>query len=484
MSEVNSSSSGAKAVKVRMYDVDFGDCFLITFPGSDGCDHHMLIDCGTIAGDEESKKMMSRVVTDIALYTGNHIDVLVLTHEHADHMTGFYYCRDIFKKIAVDRIWLAWTEDSTDEVAKELREERESGLKVLKAAEAKLQGFNRASVTLVSNLLSFELPGEMSLAQKEQIIDVVKSLSKNPIKPGDYLKPGQAPLKIPGVDGARVFILGPPRNKTEIEVLDKRSETYLRVRDVTERSSFMSAVERLESDKDIDVASENKPFDNAYEIPLKEMGEDPYRGFFEEHYGLGGDSEKVPTWRRIDSDWLDAAGQLALNLGDATNNTSLVLAIELTSTEPHKVLLFTGDAQIGSWLSWFDNSWPGEGKDGGRLTVEDLINRVVLLKVGHHGSRNATLKRKGLEKMTCNDLVAMIPVDEEISKKRFKGAHPSIKLLNALLVKTSGRVLRSDDIPRDPKAIPPPPGYDHRSWGQYTEKIRVHPDGLWVEYSI
>ena len=54
-------------------------------------------------------------------------------------------------------------------------------------------------------------------------------------------------------------------------------------------------------------------------------------------------------WRRIDSDWRLSSARLALQLDDATNNTSLVLAFELADG---RVLLFPADAQIGSWRSW------------------------------------------------------------------------------------------------------------------------------------
>jgi hypothetical protein len=46
-------------------------------------------------------------------------------------------------------------------------------------------------------------------------------------------------------------------------------------------------------------------------------------GFLREHY-YGGDD-----WRRIDGDWLGPATELALALQSYTNNTSLVLALEL-----------------------------------------------------------------------------------------------------------------------------------------------------------
>ena len=34
----------------------------------------------------------------------------------------------------------------------------------------------------------------------------------------------------------------------------------------------------------------------------------------------------------------------------------------MTGTQPRKVLLFAGDAQVGNWLSWYSLSWAGEGE--------------------------------------------------------------------------------------------------------------------------
>ena len=64
---------------------------------------------------------------------------------------------------------------------------------------------------------------------------------------------------------------------------------------------------------------------------------------------------KGRSWRRVDDDWLGYAGQLALQLDSDTNNTSLVLAFELSGGGD--VLLFPGDAQVGNWLSWESLEW-------------------------------------------------------------------------------------------------------------------------------
>lgn len=120
----------------------------------------------------------------------------------------------------------------------------------------------------------------------------------------------------------------------------------------------------------------------------------------------------VNKWKTIDHDWLEQASRLALYLDTYTNNSSLVLAIELVKSG--KVLLFAADAQTGNWLSWFDVKFENE-----QVSTDYLLANTVFYKVGHHGSHNATLV-KGLESMTHKDLIAMIPVDKtdsNITKK-------------------------------------------------------------------
>ena len=82
-----------------------------------------------------------------------------------------------------------------------------------------------------------------------------------------------------------------------------------------------------------------------------------------------------------------------MQLDNKTNNTSLVLAFELIDT--HRVFLFAADAQVGNWLSWEKTNW--KLKTGDVVTGPDLLARTVYYKVGHHGSQNATLEKKGLE---------------------------------------------------------------------------------------
>jgi hypothetical protein len=181
------------------------------------------------------------------------------------------------------------------------------------------------------------------------------------------------------------------------------------------------------------------PFDNVQQIPLAAtVGVEFFRRHYwgaDQDYPDDGDQE----WRRIDSEWLDQASSLALQLDNATNNTSLALAIEL---EDGDVLLFAADAQVGNWLSWQELSW--KDSQGKLISGPDLLKRTVLYKVGHHCSHNATLREKGLEQMESL-FWALIPVDHAMALKKGWGKMPLPELERALKEKTQGRLIRVDD---------------------------------------
>jgi hypothetical protein len=184
--------------------------------------------------------------------------------------------------------------------------------------------------------------------------------------------------------------------------------------------------------------------------------------------------EEDQSWRSIDADWLGVSADLAIQLDKRTNNSSLVLAFEFVDTR--RVLLFVGDAQIGNWLSWQDVKWRvGDAT----VTGPDLLARTIFYKVGHHGSHNATLKQKGLELMTQQDLAAFIPTNEKDAKKVKWGEMPFHEIVEELARRGNGRVIRADDpwiATAGGKAPFRPPSGAIRG-------LR-HKQGLWVELDI
>jgi hypothetical protein len=464
-------------VTVRMYRQGLGDCFLLAFPPSRGSrPRFMLIDCGVLLGTPEGNDRVREVAAHILESTGGQVDVLVATHEHWDHLSGFEQARDLFEKLKIGEVWVAWTEDPEDPVSRSLRRDRAAALRALTATVTHLRASGDDDSVRkadgIDSVLGFfgDLSGGLGVAGKPSGIEAAMDYVVGRGKPPRYRTPGEGPLSVPGAAGVRVYVLGPPKDLDFLKRSDPRKgEAYEARLALDEKTAFVSAVlhaqEKAGELGDRGMSPEEKevnrlafPFDKVYRVdPDKEAKQDPF--FQELYYGVAGQpSEKALEWRRIESDWLGSAGSLALKLDSDTNNTSLALAIELVPSG--KVLLFPGDAQAGNWNSWHKLEWPRKGDPDHPVTAADLMSRTVLYKVGHHASHNATLRDKGLELMVDPDLVVMIPVDETMAHKPKGGSPkgwdmPFPPLLKRLKEKTNGRVLRVDEgLPKRPAKVP------------------------------
>src|SRR5690348_14925604 len=80
------------SAKIRMFRLDeLGDCFLVSFT-SGAASSHLLVDCGSFRNGSPSIKRLQRVTAAIgAALSGQPIDVVVGTHQHNDHVSGFVH---------------------------------------------------------------------------------------------------------------------------------------------------------------------------------------------------------------------------------------------------------------------------------------------------------------------------------------------------------------------------------------------------------
>ena len=451
------------SIRIRMYRQGLGDCFLLSFsePDSTTDPFHVLIDCGVDWSTKKGSDKIRHVAAKIREVTDDSLDLLVVTHEHWDHVSGFKRAQADFRAMDIKRVWLAWTEDPRDDFAKTLKAENSLAFEAVtfgyrrlaenRAASASERRRLAAIAKATKGVMRFHgrrLSSEFGFSKtSDEAMDFVSSLKTD----DEYCSPGGAPLEIESLPGVRFFVLGPPKNKKQLKKMSPSSsdpETYEFGSEFGERRAFFHGLQELAvrvgaSDAPSLLSdSERRRLRNYPFTENNRIAEDSRQAceLFETTY-----FDDRQDWRRIDYDWLTSASDLAMQLDNAVNNSSLVLAIELI--ESGRVLLFAADAQIGNWLSWYDHDWTIEKDDGSEETVttEDLMARTVLYKVGHHGSHNATLKQKGLEKMTSPDLVAMIPVDEDFAHD-VKGWEdmPHDPLLETLVGKTSGRILRID----------------------------------------
>lgn len=489
----------ASGVTVRMYNPGFGDCLLLAFRAEDGSPRYLLIDCGSHHRYPDRTTRLQKIAKNIAASTNSHLHVVAATHEHTDHLDGFRLASDTFKTIQIDDLWLAWTEDPDDPIAKELRQRYDKQIRALFGAVSQLHAAGQPNADNLGALLDFEYNQGVRMGASgdeggdEAPIAFLRSQSaRKLLRSQDYLRPGQPPLSLPGVKGVKIYVFGPPVTPAMLRILEKKSELYPEMAAASETDAFTAAVvaadsSTLLSPDDKDAYENSRPFDEMYRIDLKDASQHAeYGPFFTEHYGSAQVENADLSWRRIDSDWLGAGENLALSINSYTNNTSLVLAVELTGSQPRKVLLFAADAQSGNWLSWQDLNWPGEGPGGEAVSANDLLGRVVLYKVGHHGSRNATLSQKGLELMVQPGLVAMIPVDQKWAMEAMHWEHPAEKLLARLEEKASRRVIRTDQIPSNGPPPEQPTNLPASEWKDYLQHLDWDrsPDALWIQFTV
>jgi len=446
-----------------MYRQGLGDCFLLTLQQRAKDQAHVLIDMGTIGKTDGYGVEMPEVAKDIAATTQPlGLSAVVATHEHADHLSGF-------KKLAAAGVrageaWFAWTEDPSDPLAREIEkykgdlftvaeraacalEARQNAFRValrqcgaLAAREAEQrEAFNDIMNEGIRDLLRFNglssqenEDAPLAAAARagglkktlQEMMEAVRNIAGRRVRfcsPGDVLEPAWAP-------GVRFYVLGPPRSAKAIKQRGEHGAPDLY------ELAFVVGEKQLPS-------AGGAPFDQEAHDSWEPFDSEYMYRFGKDVSALGdvvAAYEREP-WRKIEEATTGAAAELALQLDNATNNTSLVLAIEVGG----EVLLFPGDAQLGSWLTWRDVKFTVS--DAGRrriVTGADLLRRTTFYKVGHHASHNATAV-PGLELMGERGLMAFIPLDEKVARNRH-WPMPARKLYARLEEKTRGRVLKSD----------------------------------------
>ena len=104
---------------VRMYRLhELGDCFLLTFTAGTSTSR-MLIDCGSFRNGTASVARLETIVEGLRDdLDGAGLDVVVGTHQHNDHLSGFVHCKELFQTIGVEQVWLSWLDDPDDTLAR------------------------------------------------------------------------------------------------------------------------------------------------------------------------------------------------------------------------------------------------------------------------------------------------------------------------------------------------------------------------------
>jgi hypothetical protein len=437
----------APRVTVRMYCHGLGDCFLLRFEPAEGEFFNVLLDCGIYKASPDAGRIMNDVVDDVIETTATdadpagHLHLLVVTHEHWDHISGFAQALDKFEAMRIDDVWQAWTEDEQDPTAAEL-------LRKYKKVKARLTAALRAAdagpavgAAPAALAEAFEVMGFFGVerdggaagdAKNDDAYARIKAMIAAKPKRA-YRAPGEAvPL---GDTGVTAFVLGPPKDVVALAKDDPGAKDGYHKQAAgffDGMAAMLGAIDGGASAGEAD----SRPFAPRWGIPVATAAATDY---FRQAYAFG-DPDHPEAFRAIDDLAVESLGHLALRLDSHVNNTSLVLAFRLPSG---RVLLFPGDAQAGNWKSWAGLdaplAFPQENTD-----AHELLRNTVLYKVAHHGSHNATPRTYGLELMTHRDLRAMVPVDHAIAAGAGYGEMPLVEIMTRLNARTNGACVRSD----------------------------------------
>lgn len=391
-------------LRVRMYRVGFGDCFLVSLPVGDG-HRHLLVDFGVHPKGDLG--VLEVVIQNVQAETDGNLAVLVATHEHADHISGFGKFADALSRFRIGEIWMPWAMNPEDPVAQSMRKKRLTLVQLLDAhVRATLKRGGAAAVSQRAQDALLNLTGN-ALAMSN-----LHSRFGGAAQTIRYPRTGEHQTEPAGLTGASVRFLGPPTDEAFLRSMDPPPpQRYLKVEG-------------------------GKPSEQGG-IPL--FGDkwrlSPAEG--RKLLGLGLAAEKAFTT----SSSLDLEA-LAFTLDSAMNNSSLVFLLTFRG----QGLLFPGDAQWGNWKSWIETN---EGAS--------LLANVSFLKVAHHGSLNATPK-DALERIPTGAFSAMVS-----TQTKPWDSIPRLPLMARLAEKTSNRFVRSDSLgtaaPRGPKLSSAPKGF-------------------------
>lgn len=353
--------SAPTSISIRMYNVGFGDSFLLTFHYPKG-DQHILIDYGSTSAPKNGPKdYMARVAADITKTSGGKLRAVVATHRHRDHISGFSTTGAATGKMIAalnpDFVIQPWTEDpkadpkaltATNQADKQLTGQFLGSLRDMQQVAASVADLSRNP-----NLAGRDTREQLRFLGEDNLenLSAVQNLMAMGKKAKAYYV--NAGMKLNHIlPGVKISVLGPPSLKQSDSIRQQRAK------DPSEFWQFRSfwASQSLA----MTAATTNK--DRLFPKLRRLSGAPPNVRWF------------VRQSRQMHADQML---EIVRALDSVLNNTSVILLFEVGKRK----LLFPGDAQIENWAFALNNpSW------------KKLLTDVNVYKVGHHGSLNATPK--------------------------------------------------------------------------------------------
>lgn len=387
-------------VRIRMYNIGFGDCFLLTFVYPESAEpggpihRHVLIDFGTMGlprvGDSPLHNT-STIADDIVTTCdrpGHELTAVVATHRHQDHISGFAgRSGTAIEKLKPKLVLQPWTEHP-------------------QVAEDAEQPIQRRLIGTRFGALSADL--EHALADRG-LLFVAGTERGHEFVDDDFDYERQRTIvrhHTESIRGAKeagireiVFVGNLNiKNRCAVERLARmggeNGAEYLAAGDTTKLQAELPGVR-------IHVLGPPTAAEADLAHPVR-THETEFWHLIGDAWGVGlpgptgghGPEPRFPgrLATPIECRWVashiselrpsDLLG-IVRDLDGALNNTSLVLLFEIWTGAERRLLLFPGDAQLESWRHFL--------ADPEKMA---LLAETDVYKVGHHGSLNATPRER------------------------------------------------------------------------------------------
>lgn len=406
-------------VSVRLYQVGFGDCFLLGFHYSavldDGRkDRFLLIDFGSTRWPKRHKPRYPEIARDVEARTGGTLDAIVITHRHKDHISG--YANDdaaaVIAGLGPKVVIRPWTENPTAAADATRPGLVGAGSRRFALGLGQAQAFAEA-VTEVVDERALGLRGDLRELAFDQLanleaITTLDTLADATATRGEYVFAGGPSGLDALLPGVKTRVLGPPTIEQWPAVAGQREddpEYWIRQRGLLGR--MLAAVDATPETVRVAERAKDATVDPG-----------PVRWIVE----------------RLRAAQTHSLLRIVRELDDALNNTSVVLLFETGKRK----LLFPGDAQIENW------SYALTSPRAAALRA--ALPEVDLYKVGHHGSRNAT-PRSLVSPWTgrAKPLTSLLSTMPDVHGESEATAVPRTTLVDALAA--IGTLHRTDKFP-------------------------------------
>lgn len=324
------------ALRVRVYNVLFGDAILVSVPEASRT-RHILIDVGNSQGGRGGRKeVFEKVVADIAAELGGRpIDLYVMTHEHMDHIKGLLYAQDkLGVELGADYAWLTASADP------DYGTTYPNAVKQRKIAALAMES-TRASLAAAPDQRLKELLLNNDYRETEKCVEHLRTIAKTT----SYVHRGS------DLTGKHPF------EEAKLTLWAPEADTSVYYGRFTPAASHARAASGPGPEDPDDAAPPKRPAARRT-IPPPGVDASAFQNLLD--------------WRALGhSDNMFAIDR-------AANNTSIVFSLEWRGW----TLLFAGDAEIRSWRT---------------MAKFNMLRPVHLLKVAHHGSVNGTPKAEALD---------------------------------------------------------------------------------------